>query len=1047
MQLHNAQTPRLKIAEDKPASPVKPAVLTRKPVAVAAAAAANPTPMADSGYYGSQSQEGPMDLDEIMEDVEPTQLASPERMLDQPQQADTVIPEPEAVKQPSSNTHSLEETFESAKEDQTRTAKAIASPVAQPEKEPDVVTVPPSSPIRLLQATSPEGSPAKSSTTPNTSPTKPTEPIAQDDCHEPTVEFQATEDDPADVTRSPSDGSSPIRPIVRKSSLNFASLPAREPLTSNKSLGARMSRTSHLDQTRTSYYNRNTGGKSLGVRHDSSEDDQNDVDMDEDVNTGNDATESTIATHSKTYTQRLQDQISMLGKSQPSGTRPSKSIPNLAGTQQTPFSSYAQQPQTAPQASEEESSSSPPKVLQAPVTPGAFPRDDEDDWIAPPTVTQKIAPSSRPAVAKSFSTDLADGVHGKETVSGSDFVLPNQRQQEIASKSPARPLIPERTTSAPAHSKPASDPSFSDSIFDEDDGAHDMRPKKTVSVSNPTLPTVRESGLPEPPKSPSRNFRGSPLKHVKDKFSSILKSSKGLLASSAAISAEGKAYLVSPSATRVALYPSLSTESLQTGTDSEPLYPDLTKYTSSDTQPSANSPSPGRQNNRKTRASAEREKRELKQKDKVTKEAQRQADQMDKLEKAREKEREKARIFSEEQEKTVAMEKQVAAQKEQEKPSRAPPPKETPRPTRTSPRKAKPTGEAEGKATAALPEHRPDDDDVEMIDAASAMPPPTIPRSATDSQAPKPREIRRPTKPTKEASTAKHKQAPTLIRVNTSSQHGGFHPSNSVLAASLQETLGDPQPQVKNRSTQQTVQSKPSLQSLKSSVSSSGRPKALELAAKRKEQEEREAQRKRDAKAEMERKRAAMQEEERRQEQQRRQEAEKQKEREREQAAARAEAKKHAQHQAAIEKAKQTRAPPPAVRSQPNGPPDYGATHGKSSVPRPQSRLPSSIHRSQEDLHRPVNALLSNTAKTLPKRPLQQDANDDANQRSTMARSGPSHQQEAKRMRMTDEFDFDDELEFLPPPQSNIKGPPVRPSGGFKKVSCANCPPCRMMFC
>ncbi|PHH65338.1 hypothetical protein CDD81_2750 [Ophiocordyceps australis] len=65
-------------------------------------------------------------------------------------------------------------------------------------------------------------------------------------------------------SRSPSDGSSPIRPVVRKSSLNFASLPAREPLTAGKSFGARVSRTSHIDHLSMSHYNRPTGGKSLG---------------------------------------------------------------------------------------------------------------------------------------------------------------------------------------------------------------------------------------------------------------------------------------------------------------------------------------------------------------------------------------------------------------------------------------------------------------------------------------------------------------------------------------------------------------------------------------------------------------------------------------------------------------------------------------------------------------------------------------------------------------------------------------------------------------
>ena len=373
----------------------------------------------------------------------------------------------------------------------------------------------------------------------------------------------------------------------------------------------------------------------------------------------------------------------------------------------------------------------------------------------------------------------------------------------------------------------------------------------------------------------------------------------------------------------------------------------------------------------------------------------------------------------------------MAAQKEQEKAAPSSPAKEAPKPTRTSPRKAKAQLEAEAKA-AAVAASESTDNEVDMVDAPAAMPPPSVPRSATGTQGAKGRELKRPMKPTKEPLN-KPKQAPTLIRVNTSSQHSGFHPSNSVLAATLQDTLSGPQHQLKSKASQQSLHTKPSLQSLKSSVSSSGRPKALEMAAKRKMEEEREAQRKREAKAEMERKRAALQEEERKQEQQRRQEAEKQKQKEREQATLDAETKKNAQRQAAIEKAKQTRAPPPAVRSQPNGPPEYTSSQQGSS--RPPSRLQSTMHRPQEEINRPVNAVLSNTAsKAQSKRPFPQEGNDDSSSRPTIPRSGPSYQKEVKRMRMTDEFDEDDEME-IQASHSIIKGPPVRPSGGLKKVS------------
>jgi hypothetical protein len=234
-----------------------------------------------------------------------------------------------------------------------------------------------------------------------------------------------------------------------------------------------------------------------------------------------------------------------------------------------------------------------------------------------------------------------------------------------------------------------------------------------------------------------------------------------------------------------------------------------------------------------------------------------------------------------------------------------------------------------------------------------------------------------------------------------------------------------------SKASKASLQKKSSSQSLKGSATV-GRPKALDLAAKKKEQDEKEAQRRREAKAEMDRKRAAAQEEQRRQDQQRL-EAERQKQRERDQAVAtQSDAKQNASRQAMIEKAKQTRAPPPAVRSQPNGPPDYSNLPNERSMPsqnRPPSRMGSGLYRSHEDSGRPVNAVLSNASKAGVKRTL--GADDTQGQRPP-SRVGPSYQmtKDAKRRRTSQEHD---ELNGDNPP--NIKGPPVRPSGGFKKVS------------
>jgi hypothetical protein len=559
--------------------------------------------------------------------------------------------------------------------------------------------------------------------------------------------------------------------------------------------------------------------------------------------------------------------------------------------------------------------------------------------------------------------------------------------------------------------------------------------KKTISVSNPALSSVPEDDFASsPPKSPTRSFRDSPLKQVKKKLSSLIKSSKGLIASSAAISAEGKSSLLqSPSTTRLGYYAEQSVESFKTA-DSV-VYPDLSQQISATSAPL----SPVRSNSsRRTRRSAERERLEAKerekeererekQKVKEMKEAKRAADEMEKLEKAREKEREKARVFSKEQEKIAVMERQVSSQKEQEKPAQSQPtqqdfrtpgpaPKSAPRsPTKTTkatPRKTKGQSEREGKHRAV-----PSDDlDVEMGDATTTIPPPSIPRPTTASSM---RTQKRPMKPTKET-LAKAKQVPTLIRVNPlSSQQTQFHPSNSVLAANLQDTLGQQPGSAKPLNGKASSSSlhlgKGSVNSHTSSVSSAGRPKALDMAAKRKEQEERAAQRKRETKLEIERKRLA-QEDERRQEQQRKAEAERQKEEER----------KAAQRRAAIERAKQTKAPPPAARSQPNGPPEYSVA--EKGTLRPPSRLGSTMH--QEG--RLVNTILSNPSKGPAKRPLQ-DAGEESS-RSQQQRAMPSFPaKEAKRMRMSEEFDADLDMMDSHSPRI-IKGPPVRPSAGFKKV-------------
>lgn len=1040
--LSQPRSPKIQVAEDLPdaaaarsESPLNPAVV-HPPHRVEPRV---PISLADSGYHGSQSQDT-MPFDHFDKDVEMSD--SPQRDLHISDPGLPLSSDPVAQRSPSPISVD-DETFEAAEEYEKRQATAHATANVVPT--PSSAVVQPSSPfasrtrLPMMSPRSPSpakmssavkhsperspspqkaASPQKSSSSPQRKPVSPQKGFSNprevlgnaasapsnEDGEEPEV----------DEVRSPSDASSPIRPIMRKSSLNFASLPAREPLASKKSLGgARMSRTSHLDFNRQSYFNRHTGGKSLGnaIRPESSHDDHEEMDVDDNL----EEEKEDAAAHSKTYTQRLQDQISMLGKGQSIGPRPSKSLANPLPSQQT-APVLQSQPQMEPAPEPRKPS---PKPKHSVPAPGAFPEDDDDEWIAPPS-TAAAPDSPKTAQVQTDVSNAAQEMATKETIQSSEFVLPKSRRD-----SPNKAAVMREHT--PKHGKSASVPALP-TMEQLEAEMEDSPLKKTVSVSNPALATVAEDDFfISSPKSPARGFRDSPLKQVKNKLSSLLKSSKGLIASSAAISAEGKSSLLqSPSTTRLGYHPEPPVDSFQTA--DHVIYPDLSRQLSATSAPLSPTQST-------RRGSAERERHEAKerekQREKEMKEAKRMADQTEKLEKAREKEREKARVFSKEQQKIAAMEKQVAVQKEQENVSQVQTQPQqnfrTPRPapknalrsptkaTRTTPRKTKGQSEQDGKSTAG-----PSDEvDTEMTDATTTIPPPSIPRPTTASSM-RVQGTKRPIKPTKEA-LAKSKQAPTRIRVNTtSSQQTQFHPSNSVLAATLHDTLGQ-QPgsarQANGKASQASLHEKPSLDSFKSSVSSTGRPKALKMAAKLREQEEREAQRRREARTEMDRKRAA-QDEERRQEQQRRLDAERQKEEER----------KAAQRKAAIEKAKQTKAPPPAARSQPNGPPEYSIA--EKGTLRPPSRLGSAMH--QEG--RLVNTVLSSTTKGPSKLPLQQDAGEESS-RSQQQRALPSHPtKDAKRMRMSEEFDED--LDMVDSHNQRItKAPPVRPSGGFKKVS------------
>ncbi|KHJ30340.1 putative inner centromere protein [Erysiphe necator] len=112
---------------------------------------------------------------------------------------------------------------------------------------------------------------------------------------------------------SQSDGSSPIRLIVRKSSLNFASLPAREPLTTKKSIGNSVSRLSQLDLPRVSHFGRKATTKSTEINVNEEDVDSEDLESKEIGNEDSDS--SMVRLQKKISTQRLQEKVTRLNGS------------------------------------------------------------------------------------------------------------------------------------------------------------------------------------------------------------------------------------------------------------------------------------------------------------------------------------------------------------------------------------------------------------------------------------------------------------------------------------------------------------------------------------------------------------------------------------------------------------------------------------------------------------------------------------------------------------------------------------------------------------
>jgi hypothetical protein len=424
---------------------------------------------------------------------------------------------------------------------------------------------------------------------------------------------------------SPSDGSTPDRPLVRKSSLTFASLPAREPLTNKKSFGARESRTSHLDQARngrSSYFGKQATGAQLPSMEFPTPGQLDQIMSDVDDYTEDHTKDAHLVAaqaHSQTSTQRLHEKIDMLGKSQTS--RPSRPVPLAAVI----AASNLKKSEAALVAEKEVA------TIQAVLENGA---DEEDDWIKPLETAGK---HERPTLTKSHTTDVMENIMGDEMEDEDDEMEFDVRAPELIAHE-ERTRTPVRMSPSPAqmlpgfaHAKSAS----TTTLVSPEKAAMAYGPghMKSISVSNPPYPSTTPKGSP-------RRIFDAPLTASKSKLQSIMKTAKGLFTSSAGASAAAKMETLSPKALRMAA-------------DNMPgLYPNISGMLEDKPLP----PSPAKEA-RRTRSSTEREKEE-KRKERELKLRQKAEDQ---LEKAREKEKQNAAQFKAD-EKTAQAQAQAQAQ-------------------------------------------------------------------------------------------------------------------------------------------------------------------------------------------------------------------------------------------------------------------------------------------------------------------------------------------------------------------------------------------------
>lgn len=783
----------------------------------------------DSGYHG-------MTEDEMDIDIVPQTTITIESKLEEHLHVALQVPTVKTLgTRPSEDRRTTEGSFHSARED------IISKNITNPSPQRDVTAEADRNEERREEDIEPAPTPKPQSAAVD---------VITAIQGEHTEKDSLLDEDPAvDESRLSSEASSPVRPLVRKSSLSFASLPAREPLTTKKSIGARISRTSHLDQTKSNPLNRGsmlgrfTGGKSLGGTQQRVQDDElpkdedevldheghNDEDMEmvdvERPALAREESEGAKITklHNKSSTQRLHEKISMLGQSQPA--RPTKSIPAIANVAVQLSYPELRSPGIEEIQALDQRNSALPKSNTTHLTNN----DDDDDWIEPPP-----GPSNEQKHIQLSQRCSADIMMGEVSTKSNNGVWesglglqerheakgPLQSTQPTVSSKPTNGLVLAKSISAPI----LISPSRATTATGKDHEMDNPTPKPILSSLADTEQSAQKSTAPA--NSPTlRRHADGPLSASKSKLQSIMKTARGLFTSSAGISAQAKMETFSPRSMRsrgpaqgtldpihadVGLYPNLQSARIAMS-----LVDEVPKIPSKKGE--------GLRTRSSTEKEDKRRAKEVKDREHVDSE----------LERAREIERQKAAKYKQELDKTAGSKRIPPSEQEHAGEGtefEAPQSQAT---TRKSPRKLlngrEPVLEQENMQEPAIGA-------VQGEIAETMLAPP--PRIQAHSQIQRPKELRRPIKPAREAALSKPKPQPVAIRVGTLSQRIPLN--NAMLSSSLQESLQPSQSKpagVAKKPSNASLQTSASGLSLKSSVSStSTKPKALLAAERKKEQ-------------------------------------------------------------------------------------------------------------------------------------------------------------------------------------------------------------------